>query len=106
MFPFFFEKKQYCQILTRKRTIVDSLNGHDTPLPSSILLPYGGQKHMFPKYCHIFHFWPKFCINSSSQSPHEVKQILKRDISKMFTHRLPLKQSGLKLAVKSRLLGH
>ena len=73
-------------MLTKKRTIVDSLNGHDTPLPSSILLPYGGQKHMFPKYCHIFHFWPKFCINSSSQSPHEVKQILKRDISKMFTY--------------------
>ena len=106
MFPFFFEKKQYCQILTRKRTIVDSLNGHDTPLPSSILLPYGGQKHMLPKYCHIFHFWPKFCINSSSQSPHEVKQILKRDYSKMFTYGLPLKQSGFKLAVKSRLVGH
>ena len=47
-------------MLTRKRIIVYSLNGHDTPLSSSILLPYGGQKHMFPKSAIYFSFGQNF----------------------------------------------
>ena len=93
-------------MLTRKRTIVYSLNGHDTPLPSSILLPYGGQKHMFPKSATYFSFGQNF-VSIHHHNHHMKSNKLKKGIfPKMFTYGLPLKQSGFKLAVKSRLVGH